>query len=106
MASTSKTIGLIALIGGLGAIAYYFIRTRPSFQNVQPAPTTNTAAPQFAQWAALIMSVYGNIAALWKPGGPFHQFDYDEVIDAIQTNNPTIDTNPYDFTTDGEWGWA
>lgn len=112
MASTSKTIGFIALIGGAAALAWYFINrrnTNPSFQNTPPAPTTNTQNPQFMQWATLIMATFGNIAALWKPGGPFYQFQnqYDEVIEAVQDTNPNIDTNPYDWSPDsGGYGWA
>lgn len=44
---------------------YYY-----NFPDIPPAPST---AQAFQQWVDAITSAYGNIAALWQPGGPFYQ---------------------------------
>lgn len=107
----NKTIGYILVLGAFGAIAYSLFKSG-KFDNVQPAPVPvpnqNSNAQQVQQWqmwVTLIMSQFGNIAALWKPGGPFYNYSYEDVIDYV---DPGTDTNPVDWEPGdgGGYGWA
>ncbi|MEL6394201.1 MAG: hypothetical protein AAFR97_15775 [Bacteroidota bacterium] len=69
----SKDIGYILL----GAAAVYFLtqsnrpRYAPPFYQAPPPPPRNRAA-EYQAWINLILQTYGNVAALWQPGGPFY----------------------------------
>lgn len=41
-----------------------------TYYQLPPNPNTNAAAWQ--QWVATIVSIFGNVATLWQPGGPFY----------------------------------
>lgn len=38
-----------------------------------PPPPPSNNANAWAMWAQTIMQAYGNVAALWQPGGPFYR---------------------------------
>ena len=70
----NKQIGYLLL----GAAAVYLLTQQqrpayyaPQFQQLPPPPPRNRAA-EFQAWINLVLSAYGNIAALWQPGGPFY----------------------------------
>ena len=46
-------------------------RLNPNFQNIPAPPPRNS--PNFMQWAQTIVQLYGPIASLWQPGGPFYK---------------------------------
>lgn len=76
-----KNLGMILI----GVAAFMLINRkpqpqyRPQFQNVPPPPRNN---PQrFSQWANLILQTYGDIAELWQPGGPFHNYKTADIYD-------------------------
>lgn len=85
-----KNMGMILL----GIAAFMVINQRPQtqyspqFQNIPPAPPRNN--PQrFSQWANAILNAYGDIAALWQPGGPFHNYKTSDIYDT------TVDYSNY-----------
>ncbi|MCB0707417.1 MAG: hypothetical protein KDC34_19005 [Saprospiraceae bacterium] len=73
-----KTILALA-VGGL--FAYVLLKPKKGFSgsgfnyyqnypDVPPAPTHNNNA--FLAWAQTIVGLFGTVASLWEPGGPFH----------------------------------
>ena len=74
-----------ALAVGLGILAgVLFLRKPapvfPSFPAAPPPPPRNS--PEWQDWAQRIIGLYGTIAALWEPGGPFYNpNDTDELFD-------------------------
>jgi len=84
------------LIGGIIILAAVLLlrkqntvpATQQNFNNLPPAPPRGT--PQWAQWAALVVGTFGQVAQLWQPGGPFHGTNQNEVmqtVDDVNANN-------------------
>lgn len=55
-----------------------------NFPNIPQAPSTKGQA--FQQWAQSIVNLYGNIKALWEPGGPFYKHRTDDIFDVIDVD--------------------
>ena len=74
----------------------------PQFQNAPPMPQTNTAQA-WQNWINAVVNLYGNVAALWQPGGPFYQAQAAGAIPA--TNDIYLPPNPFDGPDmpDGYW---
>lgn len=87
MAKKSKS-GKLLLLVGIGIIAYLLLTRRSSsttptqFTNVPPAPPRNKPA-EFAAWANAILSTFGNVSELWQPGGPFYQYNKNDILDVV-----------------------
>lgn len=70
----NKELGYL-LIGG--AVVFLLTQNRrpqyvaPQFRQLPPPPPRNRAA-EYQAWINLILQTYGNISALWAPGGPFY----------------------------------
>lgn len=72
----------LLIIGGLGLFFWYQTKNGSNnnynptsdFVATNPPPTSQNPA-QWAEWAALAVSLYGVVADLWAPGGPFHNTD-------------------------------
>lgn len=102
MKNSSKTIGIALLV----AVGAYFLLSRRSTQapappaNYPPAPPRNNAQA-WAQWASQMISLFGQSAALFQPGGPFYRVKPEEVNDAINTY-----VNPYEMGGGGQGGWV
>lgn len=66
-----QTLALLALLG-IGA--YYLLnqppRYAPRFHSVPPPPPPGTQSYQI--WVQGILKAFGQVAALWQPGGPFY----------------------------------
>ena len=62
------------LFGGL--LVYFFTRrSQPVYTHypqVPPAPPRNNQQA-WVNWVGSIIDVYGAVATLWEPGGPFYQ---------------------------------
>ncbi len=87
-----QLIGMI-LLGGLAA--YLLTRQqapqyRGPYQNIPPPPPQSS--PNFQVWVNTILQTFGQVADLWKPGGPFYQ----QPVPA-----PTGATNPLNYTAPG-----
>lgn len=67
--------------------------TQPPQEPYVPQHQSPAQIPNWVQWAQLIISLYGNVAELWEPGGPFYGKEQD-VIDATGYTPPS--NNPYD----------
>jgi hypothetical protein len=95
------------LAAGLVGLGIYLITRQGGQQNlpqpqplpVPPKPPRNS--PNFQAWAAAILSVYGQVASLWEPGGPFYQEnvpkDLLNFVDPYQPN-PYLEPGGQDFT--------
>ena len=66
------------LIGAalLAAGVYFYTQNQrpplaPKYATVPAPPQPNT--PQYLQWVSLVVSQFGKVADLWKPGGPFYK---------------------------------
>lgn len=78
---------------GFGAIAIYMLMNSnrqnqvqnwaPQFQRTLPPPPAQVNSAQWAQWAQIVLNTYGNIAALWQPGGPFYKGPSQEELAKI-----------------------
>lgn len=88
-----NTTTLIAVGLGIGA-GYLFLKsqnqntqfnTYPNFPTISSQPRPNT--PEWAIWANAIIASFGNVAALWAPGGPFY-------------NNPNVTNQGFDVNID------
>ena len=70
--SNKQLLGL-ALLGG--AAAWYFMNQQPRYvgpySNIPPPPPQNS--PNFQVWVNTILSTFGQVTDLWKPGGPFYK---------------------------------
>lgn len=59
----------------LGVAAYLITRKAPAYtgpyQNIPPAPPPSS--PNFQIWVNTILKTFGQVADLWKPGGPFYK---------------------------------
>lgn len=70
----SKEIGYL-LMGG--ALIYFLTQQQrqpylaPQYQQLPPAPPRSRAA-EYQAWINLVLGTFGNVAALWQPGGPFY----------------------------------
>lgn len=90
----------IALLVAIGAYILLSKRSAP----VAPPAYYPTAPPRnngqaWAQWASQMISLFGQSAALFQPGGPFYKVKPEEVNDAINTY-----VNPYDMGPGpGQW---
>lgn len=68
-----QLIGL-AILGGL---AYYLATRnqtpvyRGQYSNIPPPPPPSS--PNFQIWVNTILQTFGQVADLWKPGGPFYK---------------------------------
>lgn len=64
----------VALLAGL---AYYLYsqqqttRYTGAYQNVPPPPPRTS--PNYQVWVNTILQTFGQVADLWKPGGPFYK---------------------------------
>ena len=90
----------------IGAALFLFSRRRnqqpppqyaPQFTQVPPPPSN---AQSFANWASAILSIYGNVSSLWQPGGPFHNYNSNDIYDAANAGLPDYN-NPYVSNTGG-----
>lgn len=61
----------------------------PQFQHIPPMPPRSNAQ-EYAAWANAIIATFGNIAALWQPGGPFYGQNQSDTLNTAQydPNNP------------------
>lgn len=68
-----QLIGLAILAG----LAYYLTTRnqqlvyRGPYSNIPPPPPTSS--PNFQIWVNTILQTFGQVADLWKPGGPFYK---------------------------------
>lgn len=66
----------IILAGLIGFAAWQLLKpkkappTTQNFQQMPPAPPPGT--PAWQMWAQGIVNVFGSVAQLWQPGGPFY----------------------------------
>ncbi|MEL6141440.1 MAG: hypothetical protein AAFU67_07460 [Bacteroidota bacterium] len=73
----------ILLVGG--ALLLFFMNNQstpryiPQQTYIPPAPPPNQASA-WADWARTIISIYGDVAALYQPGGPFYRLSDEEAI--------------------------
>lgn len=69
----NQVLGLV-LLGGI-ALYYFMQQQRPvytgPYQNVPPPPPQNS--PNYQVWVNTILQTFGQVADLWKPGGPFYR---------------------------------
>lgn len=80
-----KLIGLLIL----GGIAAYYMMNQPvrytgQFSNVPPPPPRNS--PNYQVWVDTILKTFGQVADLWKPGGPLYKSNVPPPD--IQADNP------------------
>lgn len=82
----NQTIGIVLIA------AAFFLLTRKKQQPQAPPSWYNPNAvpqqpphnsPQWAAWAQGLINVYGAVAWLWAPGGPFYKIPSNQVYDAI-----------------------
>lgn len=69
----TKLIGVV-ILGALAA--WYFMNQQrpqyaPQYAAVPPPPPKSS--PNYQAWVNSILQVYGQVAELWKPGGPFYK---------------------------------
>lgn len=68
-----QVIGLAVL----GALAFYLYsqqqqtRYTGQYQNIPPPPPPSS--PNYQVWVNTILQTFGQVADLWKPGGPFYK---------------------------------
>ena len=74
MKNNNKQLLGMLLLGGL-AVYYFSQQQRPTYtgpyQNVPPPPPQNS--PNYQAWVTTILQTFGQVADLWKPGGPFYK---------------------------------
>ncbi len=74
----------------LGIAAVLFItRQQPQQQHYPNYPAIPPAPPRsnghaWADWARSIVQIYGNVATLWQPGGPFYRVNQTDVQQVLQ----------------------
>jgi hypothetical protein len=66
----NKTIGIVAIVAGIGLFGYTLFRSRT--QPYFPPPPKTSRPDEIKNWIDLIISIYGKGKELWEPGGPFH----------------------------------
>ena len=73
-----------------GAALWYFLKPKqqvikiPASYNPNQVPQQpQQGTPQWQNWAAGIIAVYGAVAWLWQPGGPFYKVPTGNVYDAL-----------------------
>lgn len=95
--SSMMLFGLLVIGVGL-----YFLLKRPrvapttqNFNQLPPAPPRNNIS-MYGQWASTIIQLFGDVAELWQPGGPFYGTDRQDIYDAIDYGNSNIPTDIYD----------
>jgi len=71
-------VGALLLLSRNRATQTTQTQPRYNFQNIPPPPPPNQAAA-FQMWAQTILNSYGQIAELWKPGGPFYKLSPEQV---------------------------
>ncbi len=84
MARKDNTTAYLLL--GLAALLILSRRQPQHYQNyptVPPAPPRSNGQA-WADWARNIIQIYGNVASLWQPGGPFYQVNQTDVQQILQ----------------------
>lgn len=63
---------------GIGALALVLLNRQQQpppppvyYPQVPPAPPRGSQA--FGNWVKTIIDIYGDVASLWQPGGPFYK---------------------------------
>lgn len=98
----NKQLIALALLGG--AAALYLMNQQPprytgQYANIPPPPPRNS--PNYQQWVQTILQTFGQVADLWKPGGPFYQ---QPVPQPPVVNNPAGTTAPNNPAHGGVFG--
>lgn len=83
-------VGGLALLAMLGRQQRYQDPSPTNFQNF-PAPPPSTANQgQWQAWVALALNTFGEVAALWEPGGPFYNvtdtWEFEQAMAQLSTN--------------------
>ncbi|MEO1260554.1 MAG: hypothetical protein AAFZ15_17285 [Bacteroidota bacterium] len=79
----NRTLGLLAVGGVLAWVGYRYLEQRKVTQSLPPPVSTGGNANDWEKWANLALNVYGSIAALWQPGGPFHKIPPSDIYHAV-----------------------
>lgn len=72
--SNNQLLGLV-ILGG--AAAWYFMNQQQQpqytgqYSNIPPPPPQSS--PNYQAWVNTILQTFGQVADLWKPGGPFYK---------------------------------
>lgn len=86
---------ILAIALGVGVYLLTRRRSQAPTQPVSfPAAPPRSNAQAWASWASSMISLFGQSAALFQPGGPFYRMRPEEVNDAIA---PYV--NPYNDPT-------
>lgn len=94
----------------IGAAAFMLLQRRntpanyaPQFAAAPPMPQVNTAQA-WQNWINSIVNLYGNVRALWQPGGPFYNAQATGALPA--TNDIYLPPNPFDGPELPAGSWA
>lgn len=103
--SKNKGAFLILILGGI-VVAYMMLQKRSTpastnYSSVPPPPPRNNAQA-LATWANTILAIYGNVAELWQPGGPFYNYKND-LLEIVTPPNNYDNGLPFDDTNTGQW---
>lgn len=83
-----QIIGLAVLAG----LAYYLYSQQQAprytgpYQNIPPPPPQSS--PNYQVWVNTILQTFGQVADLWKPGGPFYKSQVPPPTGGASPTNP------------------
>lgn len=104
----NRQLALVAVLGGVLVLGFRAVNAanEPATLPPPPPPTNNTSNSiyQWLAWAQLASKLFGDIAALWAPGGPFYGMSTEEVYD--QVPDEVLDEWNWNDPNDYPQGWV